>query len=57
MYEMYPDAWAARPQPPTNGDQPRRRARRAHSVTPSILVQEQVVQASSRDDGSPAQQH
>jgi hypothetical protein len=57
MYEMYPDAWAARQQPPTNGDQPRRRARRAHSVTPSILVQEQVVQASSRDDGSPAQQH
>ena len=44
MYEMYPDAWAATPQPPTNGDQPRRRARRAHSVAPSILVQEQVVQ-------------
>jgi hypothetical protein len=43
MYEMYPDAWAATPLPPTNGDQPRRRARRAHSVTPSILVQDTVV--------------
>jgi hypothetical protein len=50
MYEMYPDAWAATPQPPTNGDQPRRRARRAHSVTPSILVQEQVVQISAAAD-------
>ena len=56
MYEMYPDAWAATPLPPTNGEQPRRRARRAHSVTPSILVQEPVVQISSRD-GSPTRQH
>ncbi len=46
MYEMYPDDWAAIPQPSTNGEQPRRRARRAHSVTPSILVQEKVVQGS-----------
>ncbi|GAA3713514.1 hypothetical protein GCM10022204_35770 [Microlunatus aurantiacus] len=50
MYEMYPDDWAAAAQPPTNGDQPRRRARRAHSVTPSILVQEQVVQGHVEDD-------
>lgn len=46
MYEMYPDDWAANAQPATNGDQPRRRARRVHSVTPSILVQEKVVQGS-----------
>ena len=56
MYEMYPDDWAATPQPPTNGDQPRRRARRAHSVTPSILVQEQVVQGSAGPTSTPAQQ-
>jgi hypothetical protein len=46
MYEMYPDDWAATAQPSTNGEQPRRRARRAHSVTPSILVQEKVVRGS-----------
>jgi hypothetical protein len=56
MYEMYPDAWAATPLPPTNGDQPRRRARRAHSVTPSILVQEQVVQASAAAEQPRVQQ-
>lgn len=50
MYEMYPDDWAATTQPTTNGDQPRRRARRAHSVTPSILVQEQVVQGAIEVD-------
>lgn len=50
MYEMYPDDWATTTQAPTNGDQPRRRARRAHSVTPSILVQEQVVQGSTEAD-------
>jgi hypothetical protein len=50
MYEMYPDDWAATTQPTANGEQPRRRARRAHSVTPSILVQEQVVQGSVEDD-------
>lgn len=50
MYEMYPDDWAAPSQPRTNGDQPRRRARRAHSVTPSILVQEHVVQGSIEAD-------
>ncbi|MFT4167370.1 MAG: hypothetical protein QM650_19210 [Microlunatus sp.] len=44
MYEMYPDDWAATSQPSTTADQPRRRARRAHSVTPSILVQDAVVQ-------------
>jgi hypothetical protein len=48
MYAMYPDDWAATPQPSANGPQPRRRARRAHSVTPSILVQEQVVHVSVR---------
>jgi hypothetical protein len=56
MYEMYPDAWAATPLPPTNGDQPRRRARRAHSVTPSILVQEQVVQTSAAAEQPRVQQ-
>ena len=56
MYEMYPDDWAATPQPSTNGELPRRRARRAHSVTPSILVQEQVVQASDGVEDIPAQQ-
>lgn len=50
MYEMYPDDWAATPQPSANGEQPRRRARRAHSVTPSILVQEQVVQGATEAD-------
>jgi hypothetical protein len=44
---MYPDDWAATPQPSANGELPRRRARRAHSVTPSILVQEKVVQDST----------
>lgn len=53
MYEMYPDDWAATSQPSTHGDQPRRRARRAHSVTPSILVQEKVVPA---PDKQPADQ-
>lgn len=53
MYEMYPDEWAATLQHPTDGDQPHRRARRAHSVAPSILVQEQVVQAS---EPQPAEQ-
>ena len=56
MYEMYPDDWDATSQPATNGDQPRRRARRAHAVTPSILVQEQVVQASDGVEDIPAQQ-
>ena len=56
MYEMYPDDWAATSQPATNGDQPRRRARRAHSVTPAILVQEQVVQGSSEADEPRAEQ-
>ena len=56
MYEMYPDDWAATSQPATNGDQPRRRARRAHSVTPSILVQERVVQGSEGAEDTPAQQ-
>lgn len=41
MYEMYPDDWAASPQPNPNQGQPRRRARRAHSVTPSQLNMEQ----------------
>ncbi|BAK34820.1 hypothetical protein MLP_18060 [Microlunatus phosphovorus NM-1] len=44
MYEMYPDDWAATPQPSTTAEQPRRRARRAHSVTPSILVPDEVGQ-------------
>lgn len=48
MYEMYPDDWAATPQPSAHGKQPRRRARREHSVTPSILVQEPVVQVEAK---------
>jgi hypothetical protein len=52
MYEMYPDDWAATPQPSASGEQPRRRARRAHSVTPSILVQATVVQDTA--DAGPA---
>ena len=57
MYEMYPDDWAATPQPSANGEQPRRRARRAHSVTPSILVQEKVVQGSEDSAEQAADQH
>lgn len=57
MYEMYPDDWAATPQPSANGEQPRRRARRAHSVTPSILAQEKVVQASEGTAEPAADQH
>lgn len=49
MYEMYPDDWAATPRPQAqaqrNGQpvRPRRRQRRPHSVTPSILMQENVI--------------
>ena len=39
MYDMYPDVWtiAADRQPPVPTDQPRRRARKEHSVVPAIL--------------------
>jgi hypothetical protein len=39
MYEMYPDAWtvAADRQHQVLPDQPRRRARKEHSVVPAIL--------------------
>jgi hypothetical protein len=39
MYEMYPDAWtvAADRQHQVHADQPRRRARKEHSVVPAIL--------------------
>ncbi|HMI34290.1 MAG TPA: hypothetical protein VK499_09255 [Propionibacteriaceae bacterium] len=39
MYDMYPDVWtiAADRQPPVPADQPRRRARKEHSVVPAIL--------------------
>lgn len=50
MYEMYPDDWAATPQP-NPSKQPRRRARRAHSVVPSILVQEKVVASKPMEGG------
>lgn len=53
MYEMYPDDWAATPQPSAHGEHPRRRARRTHSVTPSILVQEKVVPV---EDKQPVEQ-
>ena len=42
MYEMYPDAWTVfddRHQ--ATGHQPRRRARKEHSVVPAILAQAQ----------------
>ena len=57
MYEMYPDDWAANPRPLADGVQPRRRARRAHSVTPSILAQERVIPGSAVADEIPAHQH
>jgi hypothetical protein len=42
MYEMYPDSWtdaqASRYQRGSS-DQPRRRARKEHSVVPAVLVQ------------------
>jgi hypothetical protein len=39
MYDMYPDAWtiAADRQHQVPADQPRRRARKEHSVVPAIL--------------------
>jgi hypothetical protein len=39
MYDMYPDAWtvAADRQHQVLADQPRRRARKQHSVVPAIL--------------------
>jgi hypothetical protein len=42
MYEMYPDAWTVfddRHQ--ATGHQPRRRARKEHSVVPAVLAQAQ----------------
>lgn len=43
MYEMYPDAWtdeqAAR-QRAHDGDQPRRRARKPHSVVPVVILEQ-----------------
>lgn len=39
MYDMYPDAWTvvADRQHQVHADQPRRRARKEHSVVPAIL--------------------
>jgi hypothetical protein len=39
MYDMYPDAWTvtADRQHQVPADQPRRRARKEHSVVPAIL--------------------
>jgi hypothetical protein len=39
MYDMYPDAWtiSADRQHQVAADQPRRRARKEHSVVPAIL--------------------
>ena len=48
MYEMYPDAWTVfddRHQ--ATGHQPRRRARKEHSVVPAIVAQAQKA-ASTR---------
>jgi len=50
MYEMYPDDWAATPQPSPNGDQPRRRARKEHRVIPSILVVEDSATEEETED-------
>ncbi|WP_344809898.1 hypothetical protein [Microlunatus ginsengisoli] len=53
MYEMYPDAWtdeqAAR-QRPTGEDQPRRRARKPHSVVPAVILAHE--EQSKADDRS-----
>lgn len=38
MYEMYPDDWAVTSRPSPSSEQPRRRARKSHSVRPSILM-------------------
>ncbi len=39
MYEMYPDAWMVTGdrQQRATGQQPRRRARKEHSVVPAVL--------------------
>lgn len=47
MYEMYPDAWAAVPEPSADGEQPRRRA---HRVTPSILVTDDSVTEDNNEE-------
>ena len=53
MYQMYPDAWpvsgARRPQP--TAEQPRRRARKEHSVVPAALT---LKAPASRDPQVPS---
>jgi hypothetical protein len=43
MYEMYPDAWTdeqADRQRRLDDDQPRRRARKPHSVVPAVILEQ-----------------
>ncbi len=43
MYEMYPDAWTdeqVNRQRRADRDQPRRRARKPHSVVPSVILEQ-----------------
>jgi hypothetical protein len=52
MYEMYPDAWTdeqANRQRRHDGDQPRRRARKPHSVVPTVILE----QSKTRSDDQP----
>jgi hypothetical protein len=52
MYEMYPDAWTdeqANRQRRHDGDQPRRRARKPHSVVPTVILE----QTETRSDDQP----
>jgi hypothetical protein len=52
MYEMYPDAWtdeqAARHRA-HDGDQPRRRARKPHSVVPVVILEQTEHAKASAD--------
>jgi hypothetical protein len=51
MYEMYPDAWTdeqANRQRRHDGDQPRRRARKPHSVVPTVILEQSETQDDHR---------
>ena len=47
MYEMYPEAWPVTAHRPSESAEakPRRRARKAHSVTPVVLGQADASKA------------
>jgi hypothetical protein len=53
MYEMYPDAWTdeqANRRRHTDGDQPRRRVRKPHSVVPAIILEQSEASRDERRD-------